>query len=145
MRAPPARPPARYSVDDRLALGLGKRSRAAPCSVAGSIAAERSEDERRSDQREDRRPERIERLGKSQRLCVVRFGPSIEISGLATTWTMTTPEASTNRAPRKRCTGRTSRRDEQQAAGRHRQQADHCGAHMPNRLTSAAPGIDIKA
>ena len=46
-------------------------------------------------------PSELKAWAKVSRLCAVCFGPSSEISGLATTWTMVMPLASTNSATRK--------------------------------------------
>jgi len=45
-------------------------------------------------------PSELKAWAKVRRLCAVLCGPSSEISGLATTWTITTPLARTNRASR---------------------------------------------
>ena len=46
-------------------------------------------------------PSELNACAKVSRLCAVRGVPNSEISGLATTWTTTTPLASTNNANRK--------------------------------------------
>ncbi len=45
-------------------------------------------------------PSELNACAKVNRLLAVRAGPSMEIKGFATTWTVVIPDASTNRAKR---------------------------------------------